>query len=160
MSGRAQVYQPQPSRRRDLAFLAVVLLICAALLGVFGMAMYSSLVKFWPYDLSLSLHHYAFSELPGGWQVYRNSLLLAGCTAVFGSLLTFTGAYLLEKTRQSPLTQALRLLSFVPMAVPGLVLGLGYVFFFNLPGNPLHGLYGSLTIDLARGAAQVLLSTP
>ncbi len=60
--------------------------------------------------------------------MYRNSLLLAGCTAVFGSLLTFTGAYLLEKTRQSPLTQVLRLLSFVPMAVPGLVLGLGYVF--------------------------------
>ena len=44
------------------------------------------------------------------------------------------------------LTQALRLLSFVPMAVPGLVLGLGYVFFFNLPGNPLSGLYGSLTL--------------
>ncbi|MFQ6554478.1 putative 2-aminoethylphosphonate ABC transporter permease subunit [Pseudomonas sp. Lb2C1-1] len=156
MSGRAQVYQPQPSRRRDLAFLAVVLLICAALLGVFGMAMYSSLVKFWPYDLSLSLHHYAFSELPGGWQVYRNSLLLASCTAVFGSLLTFTGAYLLEKTRQSPLTQALRLLSFVPMAVPGLVLGLGYVFFFNLPGNPLHGLYGSLTLLVACTIAHFL----
>ncbi|MNR12581.1 putative 2-aminoethylphosphonate transport system permease protein PhnV [compost metagenome] len=32
------------------------------------------------------------------------------------------------------------------MAVPGLVLGLGYVFFFNLPGNPLHFLYGSMTL--------------
>lgn len=146
MSGRAQVYHPQPSRRRDLAFLLVSVLICGVLLGVFGMAIYSSLVKFWPYDLSLSLQHYAFSELPGGWLAYRNSLLLAVCSALFGSLLIFTGAYLMEKTRQSPLTQALRLLSFVPMAVPGLVLGLGYVFFFNLPGNPLSGLYGSLTL--------------
>lgn len=146
MSGRAQVYHPQPSRRRDLAFLLVSVLICGVLLGVFGMAIYSSLVKFWPYDLSLSLQHYAFSELPGGWLAYRNSLLLAVCSALSGSLLIFTGAYLMEKTRQSPLTQALRLLSFVPMAVPGLVLGLGYVFFFNLPGNPLSGLYGSLTL--------------
>ncbi|MBC9250876.1 phosphonate ABC transporter permease [Pseudomonas alcaligenes] len=146
MSGRAQVYHPQPSGRRDLAFLLVTVLICSVLLGVFGMAIYSSLVKFWPYDLSLSLQHYAFSELPGGWLAYRNSLLLAVCSALFGSLLIFTGAYLMEKTRQSPLTQALRLLSFVPMAVPGLVLGLGYVFFFNLPGNPLSGLYGSLTL--------------
>lgn len=146
MSGRAQVYHPQPSRRRDLAFLLVSVLICGVLLGVFGMAIYSSLVKFWPYDLSLSLQHYTFSELPGGWLAYRNSLLLAVCSALFGSLLIFTGAYLMEKTRQSPLTQALRLLSFVPMAVPGLVLGLGYVFFFNLPGNPLSGLYGSLTL--------------
>ncbi len=146
MSGRAQVYHPQPSRGRDGAFLLLVLLVCACLLGVFGMAVYSSLVKFWPYDLSLSLHHYAFSELPGGWLAYRNSLLLATCCALFGGVLIFLGSYLLEKTRQSPLTQLLRLLCFIPMAVPGLVLGLGYVFFFNLPTNPLHGLYGSLTL--------------
>jgi iron(III) transport system permease protein len=146
MSGRAQVYHPQPSKGRDFAFLAVTVVICAALVGVFGMAVMSSLVKFWPYDLSLSLNNYGFSDLPGGWLAYRNSLLLAGSTAVIGSLLIFTGAYLIEKTRQSPLTQALRLLGFIPMAVPGLVLGLGYVFFFNLPGNPLNGLYGTLTL--------------
>ena len=146
MGGRAQVYHPQPSRGRDAAFLLLLLLVCATLLGVFGMAVYSSLVKFWPYNLSLVLDHYAFSELPGGWLAYRNSLLMAGCSALFGGLLIFTGAYLLEKTRQSPLTQLLRLLCFIPMAVPGMVLGLGYVFFFNLPGNPLHGLYGSLAL--------------
>jgi len=44
------------------------------------------------------------------------------------------------------LNQALRLLSFIPMAVPGLVLGLGYVFFFNLSGNPLHVFYGGMTL--------------
>ncbi|MBS7691206.1 putative 2-aminoethylphosphonate ABC transporter permease subunit [Pseudomonas lalucatii] len=146
LGGRAQVHHPRPARGRDAAFLLLVLLLCAVLLLVFGMAVYSSLVRFWPYDLSLVLDHYAFSDLPGGWLAYRNSLVLAGCTALFGSLLIFTGAYLLEKTRQDPLTQALRLLCFVPMAVPGLVLGLGYVFFFNLPGNPLSGLYGSLTL--------------
>ncbi|WP_238474392.1 putative 2-aminoethylphosphonate ABC transporter permease subunit [Pseudomonas cavernae] len=146
MSGRAQVFQPQPARRRDAAFLLLVGLLCSVLLLVFGMAVYSSLVRFWPYDLSLALDHYSFADLPGGWLAYRNSLLLAAGTALFGSLLIFTGAYLIEKTRQSALTQALRLLSFVPMAVPGLVLGLGYVFFFNLPSNPLSGLYGSLSL--------------
>jgi iron(III) transport system permease protein len=146
MGGRAQVFNPQPSPGRDLVFLALVVLICSVLLGVFGMAVYSSLVKFWPYDLSLSLDNYAFSELPGGWLAYRNSLVLATCSALFGSVLIFTGAYLIEKTRQNALTKALRMLSFVPMAVPGLVLGLGYVFFFNLPGNPLNGLYGSLAL--------------
>ncbi|WP_434568381.1 putative 2-aminoethylphosphonate ABC transporter permease subunit [Pseudomonas sp. Z3-8] len=146
MGGRAQVYHPQPSRGRDAAFLSITALIGGVLLGVFGMAVYASLVQFWPYDLSLSLDNYAFSELPGGWLAYRNSLLLAVCSAAFGSLAIFTGAYLIEKTRQSALTRTLRLLSFVPMAVPGLVLGLGYVFFFNLPGNPLGSLYGSLAL--------------
>ncbi|SFY01985.1 putative 2-aminoethylphosphonate ABC transporter permease subunit [Pseudomonas sp. NFACC36] len=144
MSGRAQVYHPQPRSGRDGAFLLLVALVGTLLLGVFGMAVYSSLVKFWPYDLSLSLDNYVFSDLPGGWLAYRNSLVLATATALFGSVAIFTGSYLLEKTRQNPLTQVLRLLCFIPMAVPGLVLGLGYVFFFNLPANPLHGLYGSL----------------
>jgi ABC-type Fe3+ transport system permease subunit len=34
----------------------------------------------------------------------------------------------------------------LPMAVPGLVLGLGYIFFFNAPGNPLNGLYHTITL--------------
>ncbi|WP_462382549.1 putative 2-aminoethylphosphonate ABC transporter permease subunit [Pseudomonas sp. Marseille-QA0892] len=146
LASRAQVYRPAPSARRDGCFLGLTLAICLVLLVVFGMAIYSSLVAFWPYNLSLSLQHYAFSELPGGWLAYRNSVTLALFTALFGSLLIFAGTYLIEKTRQTLLTQALRLFCFVPMAVPGLVLGLGYVFFFNAAGNPLSGLYGSLTL--------------
>ncbi|WP_095156380.1 putative 2-aminoethylphosphonate ABC transporter permease subunit [Pseudomonas sp. Irchel 3E13] len=148
MSGRAQVFEPAVSRRRDACFLAIVLLVCAVLLLVVGMAVYSSLVKFWPYNLSLSLKHYQFDETAGGgWLAYRNSLTMAVGTALIGSVAIFTGAYLMEKTRgQRALNLILRLLSFVPMAVPGLVLGLGYVFFFNLPGNPLHVLYGTMAL--------------
>jgi iron(III) transport system permease protein len=34
----------------------------------------------------------------------------------------------------------------LPMAVPGLVLGLGYIFFFNEPANPLNSLYHTMTL--------------
>jgi iron(III) transport system permease protein len=45
---------------------------------VFGMAVYSSLVTFWPYNLSLSLNHYQFNDTAGGgWLAYRNSLTMA-----------------------------------------------------------------------------------
>jgi len=37
-------------------------------------------------------------------------------------------------------------MAMLPLAVPGLVLGLGYVFFFNPPANPLHALTGSITL--------------
>ena len=37
-------------------------------------------------------------------------------------------------------------LCMVPMAVPGLVLGLAYVFFFNSPDNPLNFLYHTMPI--------------
>lgn len=148
MSGRAQVFKPKPGAVRDRCYLAFVLVVCAVLMAVVGMAVYSSLVKFWPYNLSLSLNHYQFDETAGGgWLAYRNSLTMAACTAVIGSAVIFTGAYLMEKTRgQLRLNLALRFLSFIPMAVPGLVLGLGYVFFFNLTSNPLHVFYGSMAL--------------
>jgi iron(III) transport system permease protein len=62
-------------------------------------------------------------------------------------MFIFLCAYLLEKTRGMPLTKsAVRLLAAIPMGVPGMVLGLGYILFFNDPANPLHGIYGTLTI--------------
>ena len=38
------------------------------------------------------------------------------------------------------------MIAMMPLAVPGIVLGLGYVFFFNIPSNPLSVLYGTMTI--------------
>jgi iron(III) transport system permease protein len=34
----------------------------------------------------------------------------------------------------------------IPLAVPGLVLGLAYIFFFNHPDNPLEFVYGTMAI--------------
>lgn len=34
----------------------------------------------------------------------------------------------------------------IPMAVPGMVLGLAYIFFFNHPDNPLGFIYGTMPI--------------
>ena len=57
----------------------------------------------------------------------------------------FTGAYLVEKTKVLPGGRMIaHLLAMLPMAVPGLVLGLGYVFFVNASWNPLNILYGTL----------------
>ncbi|MNZ34476.1 Binding-protein-dependent transport system inner membrane component [compost metagenome] len=55
-------------------------------------------------------------------------------------------AWAQEKGRHFPwLRQLLHLLAMLSLAVPGMVLGLGYIFFFN--GNPLFGgLYGTLPL--------------
>ena len=37
-------------------------------------------------------------------------------------------------------------MAMVPLAVPGLVLGISYIFFFNHPANPLNGLMGTMAI--------------
>ena len=148
LSSRAVPYQPKPRRARDGAALALVGLVAAMILGILGMAAFASLAKLWPYDLSLSLRHYDFSTTDGGsWASYGNSLRLALYTALFGSLVVFAGAYLVEKSRIARTLRTLtHLLALIPMAVPGMVLGLAYIFFFNASGNPLNFLYGGMAI--------------
>ncbi|WP_377847939.1 putative 2-aminoethylphosphonate ABC transporter permease subunit [Bosea sp. UC22_33] len=148
LSARAVPYVPKPDRRRDLALLGFVGLIALAIVGPYAVAFWGSFVKYWPYNLSLTLGNYDFAAVePDGWGPYRNSLLLASLTAVIGTALIFTGAYLIEKVKLFPRLRAFaQFLAMLPMAVPGLVLGLGYVFFYNAGWNPLGFLYGTLAI--------------
>ena len=76
----------------------------------------------------------------GGWESYWNSLELAALTGVFGTAIIFVGAYLVEKTPRlrARCATVVHILALLPLAVPGLVLGLGYIFFFNDPANPLR----------------------
>ena len=147
LSSRAEIRPPQPNTQRDFCYLVCVALVSSVILGVFSMAVYSSFIQFWPYNMSFSLRHYNFEDLPGGWLAYKNSVVLAVLTATIGSVVVFVGAYLIEKSNLlKGLNTLLRMLGYLPMAIPGLVLGLGYVFFFNLPNNPLNFLYGSMAL--------------
>ena len=148
LTARAVPYSPKPARGFDLAMTAYCALVAALMLAVFGMALYASFVKFWPYDLSFSLRHYAFGLVDAEVDTaFFNSLKLAFGTAIGGTAVVFVGAYLLEKTRGVDwLRPAVQLLALLPMAVPGLVLGLGYIFFFNAPNNPVNALYHTMAL--------------
>jgi iron(III) transport system permease protein len=147
-SARAVPYVARRAPAFDTAMFAFCVLVCLLMIAVLGMAVYTSFIKLWPYNLSFSLRHYVFGLIDGGViDSYFNSLKLAALTALFGTPLIFGTAFLLEKTRgMRSARAAVRLLAAIPMAVPGMVLGLGYIFFFNAPANPLHVMYGTLSI--------------
>jgi iron(III) transport system permease protein len=138
----------RPSRGFDRAMLAFCIVVSVFLLAVLGMAVYTSFIKLWPYDKSFSLRHYAYGLIDAGViNTFFNSLRMAVLTAVIGTMFIFGAAYLLEKTRgMGRLKAFFRLVATIPMAVPGMVLGLGYIFFFNHPDNPLNGLYHTMAI--------------
>jgi iron(III) transport system permease protein len=148
LSARAVPYEPRPQTARDLALLAYCAVIGFILLAMLGVAVWASFIRYWPYNLSLTLANYDFANFePNGWGPYFASLRMAAIVAVVGTALIFAGAYLIEKTRgNAALRFAAQLLAMLPVAVPGLVLGLGYVFFINTPGNPLGVLYGTLAL--------------
>jgi iron(III) transport system permease protein len=148
LSARSVPYAPKSSARFDWLCFGYCAAVAVFLVGLLAVCQYAALVKFWPYDLSLSLRNYAFDLMDGGgWASYYNSIRMALMTAVAGTFLVFTGAYMVEKTRGFDTGRSLfQLLAMLPMAIPGMVLGLAYIFFFNDPANPLNGLYGTMAI--------------
>ncbi|MFN3628991.1 MAG: putative 2-aminoethylphosphonate ABC transporter permease subunit [Casimicrobiaceae bacterium] len=148
LGARAVPYAPEPWALRDRLFWAYCAVVSALLVGVIAMAVYASFVRLWPYDLSLSLRNYDFEHTDGGgWATYGNSLRLAFATALGGTMLAFLSAWFVVKPRRfGALRDGVNLLATVPLAVPGLALGLGYIMFFNAPGHPLSGIYATMTI--------------
>jgi iron(III) transport system permease protein len=148
LTARAVPLIPKPKFGRDVFFTAFCTVISLGILAILGMAAWGSLIKYWPYNLSLTLSNYQFANFDAnGWDSYFNSLRMAAGAAVFGTALMFVGAWLNEKTKGFGAVRGIvQLLAFLPMAVPGIVLGLGYIFFFNAPNNPLNFLYATMAI--------------
>ncbi len=148
LSARAVPLEPKPEPRRDWTMFGFCALVGGLIFGVLAISFWASLITRWPYNLTLTLKNYAFGDFDtNGWEAYWNSLTMAIWTAVIGTVVVFCGAWLLEKTRGFAWGRGIaQFLAMLPMAVPGLVLGLAYIFFFNAKGNPLGFLYATMAI--------------
>lgn len=148
LSSRAVPYMPKPNTRLDWTMFGYCTVVSALILGILAMCQFAALVTFWPYNLELTLRHYNFDLADGGgWKSYGNSIKLALWTAFVGTGVIFLGAYVVEKVRAFEAGRAgVQFLAMMPMAIPGMVLGLSYIFFFNNPANPLNVIYGTMAI--------------
>ena len=157
ITSKAMGYKIPGNKGRDLlAFLYCLLITCFIMLLFVAVGVAAS-VKIWPYNLGFTLDHFKFSSFSGdGLTAYKNSLIAAGITAFVGTIITFIFAYSIEKIRKKRFLRKLGyLLSIIPLSVPGLVIGISYVFFFSKSeleilglsaSNPFHFLYGTIAI--------------
>lgn len=128
-------------------------LLAGFIISVYLVVLLGAVTKYWPYDLSFTIQHFLRFYVAGAQQRFGplvllwNSIKMATITAVLGTTITFVSAYLIEKSRGLHFVRAaLYLLSVMPLAVPGMVIGLSYLFVFNDPRSPLNVLYGTMAI--------------
>ena len=147
LTSRSVVFKPKKNFNVDMVMLGFCSILAIIILLMIGMAQFGALVKFWPYDLQLTLSNYSFEVAGLGWESFYNSVRLALYTAIFGTIIIFIGSYLVEKLRTDEKTRGVvQFFALMPMAVPGLVLGLSYIFFFNAKDNPLNFIYATMII--------------
>jgi len=138
--------RPEQHPWRDAALGGVAALAALSIVVTLGTVVYVSVVRLWPYDRTLTLANY-LGGMPEGYGPMATSVgmsLLAATVGVVGVFMLSAGL------RRLPgwLARPLQVLAALPAAVPGMVLGLGYVLAFN------HGvlstwLYGSVAIVAA-----------
>jgi iron(III) transport system permease protein len=134
----------RPSRRRDLAWLCYVALVSAAVLTIVVTVVAASFVRLWPYRMTPTFHHYRF-DVQNGIRPLWTSIETSLIAAVLGILVVVLAAWALHRFH-GPVTRFLYFLAILPAAVPGMVLGLGYILAFNSPASPVYLIYDTVLI--------------
>jgi iron(III) transport system permease protein len=144
ITAQAQPLVLQPRRGRDMSAFTYSAILCAFVVAVIGVVFVASFVTLWPYNMHVSLRHYRF-EVQQGLAPLWTSIGMSFAAAVIGVVVTVVAACLARRV-QGAAARVLYFLSILPAAIPGMVMGLGYVLIFNDPRNPLTFLYGTVTI--------------
>jgi iron(III) transport system permease protein len=144
ITDRSQPLSIVPNAARDRVALTFAVLVCLAIASIVVVVLVASFVTLWPYNMRLSLRHYRF-EVQNGIAPLWTSVVVSLMAATIGAVATVAAACVARWMRPIQ-AQALSFISVLPAAVPGMVLGLGYILVFNDPANPLEFLYGTLAI--------------
>ncbi|WP_405175803.1 ABC transporter permease subunit [Paenibacillus sp. FSL H8-0261] len=133
-----------PNKGRDSVLGLISSVILIGLLAVFAVMFVAPLMNGYPYDLTFTFKHFVdvfqSSDLIN---VYKNSLLVAGLTAIVGTIVAYAAAIINVRT---PIKgkATFDILSMVTNTVPGMVLGLSYLLLFN--NSSLKGTFTILVL--------------
>lgn len=124
-------YAISENRSRDRAvytvFALVLLMLCLPIVAFVTL----SFVAQYPIDMSFSLNTVR-RLLSGGMGMYFvNSMAVALLTSLLGTCLSYFAAYVTARSGGSVPNKVLHFVGMLPLAIPGIVLGLSYVLAFK-----------------------------
>ena len=130
--------------------VTVPLTILCSLVAVFVILMYimvpiGACFKLWGRDYSLSLKWFQYMMKTSGMKAFTDSIVLSLIAAVITAFLSMIIAYLVVK-RKFRAKSFIEFVSMLAMAVPGTVLGIGYIRGFAngiFRTGIMQGLYGT-----------------
>lgn len=126
---------------RDVCWGASGTTLSLAILSVFAVIFVVPCVASWPYQTDFSFTHFqavlADGELV---RVYGHSLFMALLTAFFGTMVAYGAALITARSTLSHhYKQVVERIALVTNAIPGMVLGVAYLFLFS--GTPLQNTF-------------------
>jgi iron(III) transport system permease protein len=135
-----------PNKWRDHCFAFISLVMVVAIVSVFLVMFVAPFVNDYPYDMSFTTKFFRNTLFANRmFDVYENSLFVALISAVLGTLISYSAAIINVRTMMNAqVKMSLDMVSVLTNTVPGMVLGLAYLMFFN--GSDLKGTFTILII--------------
>lgn len=147
MSAKSTQLKIKPNKRRDAFFFVLCSLVSLSFFILVGALAMGAFTTLYPFNMTLTLSNFRFGAAYGGIGSFLNSIIMSLLTAIVGTIFVFIYSYMMEKTAGfSLLTKFGKLLSILPMALPGMVIGVSFILFFNSPSNPLNFITGTIVI--------------
>ncbi len=143
---KISVIELSKNRIRDIIFGLISAVIILCVLSVFAVIFIVPFVEQWPYRMNFTAAHITeiFSD-SSLMNVYKNSLLTALATSVFGTLIVYGTA--LVSARRGEHRHYGKLpdtVSLITNTIPGMVLGVAYLLSFK--GTFMHNTFAILVI--------------
>jgi len=124
---------------RDIFLGSISLLILVAVIATFAIMFIAPFLQHYPFNNSFTWEHiidtFQSNDLTG---VYKNSLFVSLLTAVIGTIVAY-GSALLNMRTQLKGKSVMDVIAMMTNTVPGMVLGLSYLFLFN--GTSFKGTF-------------------
>ncbi len=143
--------KPQHSEERSISpniyypMMAIVIPVSIMIIACFGMIFIGAFTKILMIDNTFTLEHF---NSPNGIRSLITSVKFALSAACIAPLLGVTLSYIFVR-KQIPFKRALEFLSLLGFAVPGTVMGVGYILAFNAAPLKLTGTFIIMVINEA-----------
>ena len=143
--------KPQHGEERPISgkilypMLAVVIPVSMVIIACFGMIFLGAFTKILMINNTFTLEHF---NSPNGIRALTTSLKFALSAACIAPLIGVTLSYIFIR-KQIPFKRGLEFLSLLGFAVPGTVMGVGYILSFNTPPIKLTGTFLIMIINEA-----------
>ncbi|HEX7002538.1 MAG TPA: iron ABC transporter permease [Trueperaceae bacterium] len=124
---------------------AGVLLFALVVMSFYGVILIGASTAVWGFDYTPTLRHFVY-VFDVGWDTVKDTVLVAVTSTPISGLMGMLIAFLVVR-RAFPGKRSMEFLSILNFAVPGTVVGIGYILAFNRPPLILTGTFVILVLN-------------
>ena len=144
------------------SIFGLCLILTGAVFLFYGMVLFGSFVKVWGANNALTLDNYKHVFTVGG-EFIKDTLILSAVATPIAGILAMIIAFLVVR-KDFPGKRLMELISLLTFAVPGTVVGIGYILAFNEPPLVLTGtaaiiillfIFRDLAVGVQTGIAEL-----